>query len=160
MSCGWPVPPCSAAISPLPGEPLDRSSFDADGYFRTGDIFQVADEKFLRYVDRAKDLVIRGGANISPAELESLLAAHPAVADVSVIGVPDDVLGERVCAVVVAKDTPPSLAELVSFLREKQVASYKLPERLEIVAALPRNPVGKVLKRDLRQRFDTFAEVP
>ncbi|WP_163509897.1 class I adenylate-forming enzyme family protein [Fodinicola acaciae] len=135
-----------------PDAPLDRSAFDDDGYFRTGDVFEIAGERFLRYVDRARDLIIRGGVNISPAEIEGLLAAHPAVAEVSVIGVPDDVLGERVCAVVVAKSGPPTLAELVDFLREKRVASYKLPERLQLVQALPRNPVGKVLKRELRER--------
>jgi non-ribosomal peptide synthetase component E (peptide arylation enzyme) len=134
---------------------LDRSAFDEDGYYRTGDVFQVdgPDGKFLRYVDRAKDLVIRGGMNISPAEIEGLLAAHPGVADVALIGVPDDVLGERACAVVVAGEIAPTLAELVDFLREQRVASFKLPERVEFVEALPRNPVGKVLKRELRQRF-------
>jgi acyl-CoA synthetase (AMP-forming)/AMP-acid ligase II len=135
--------------------PSDRSAFDEDGYYRTGDVFQVDGPggKFLRYVDRAKDLVIRGGMNISPAEIEGLLAAHPGVADVALIGVPDDVLGERACAVVVAGETAPTLGELVDFLREQRVASFKLPERLEFVEALPRNPVGKILKRELRQRF-------
>ncbi|WP_279581479.1 AMP-binding enzyme [Fodinicola feengrottensis] len=93
--------------------------------------------------------MIRGGMNISPAEVEGLIAAHPAVTEVAVVGVPDPVLGERVCAVVVLS-AELSLASLTNFLREQRVASYKLPERLEIVDALPRNPVGKVLKRELR----------
>ncbi|MEC3980745.1 class I adenylate-forming enzyme family protein [Amycolatopsis sp. H20-H5] len=136
--------------------PLDRRAFDEDGYFRTGDVFEIAGERqeYLRYVDRAKDLVIRGGMNISPAEIEGLLAEHPDVAEVGVIGVPDEVLGERVCAIVVAGDRRPTLDELTGFLRERRVASFKLPERLEFAEALPRNPVGKILKRKLREQLE------
>ena len=89
--------------------------------------------------------------NIAPAEVEGLIAGHPAVAEVAVFGVPDDILGERVAAVVSLKpEQALDLDGIGDFLREKQVAHYKFPERLEIVPALPRNPVGKVLKRDLR----------
>lgn len=89
--------------------------------------------------------------NIAPAEVEGLVSGHPAVAEVAVFGVPDDVLGERVAAVVALKpEHSLDLDELTAFLTEKQVATYKFPERLEIVPGLPRNPVGKVLKRDLR----------
>ncbi|MCR6488924.1 acyl--CoA ligase [Amycolatopsis sp. OK19-0408] len=138
------------------GEPLDTASFDDDGHFRTGDVFEIAGARgeFLKYVDRLKDLVIRGGMNISPAEVEGLLAGHPDVADVGVIGVPDDVMGERVCAVVVPGARKPSLDELVAYLREKKVAAFKLPERLEYADALPRNPVGKILKRQLRESLE------
>ncbi|MFI5915894.1 class I adenylate-forming enzyme family protein [Dactylosporangium sp. NPDC051541] len=130
------------------------SPFDEQGYLRTGDVFVIAgaDGQFLEYVDRAKDLVIRGGMNIAPAELEGLIAAHPAVADVAVVGYPDDVLGERVCAVVVLREGAElDLPGLVRFLQEQRIASYKLPERLEVRPALPRNPVGKILKRQLRE---------
>jgi non-ribosomal peptide synthetase component E (peptide arylation enzyme) len=92
--------------------------------------------------------------NISPAEVEGLLAGHPDVADVGVVGVPDDVLGERVCAVVVPGARKPSLEDLVAYLRERQVAAFKLPERLEYADALPRNPVGKILKRQLRESLE------
>ncbi|SDH15520.1 class I adenylate-forming enzyme family protein [Klenkia brasiliensis] len=129
------------------------SPFDETGALRTGDVFEVAGDRreFLRYVDRAKDLVIRGGMNIAPAELEGLIGAHPAVADVAVVGYPDDVLGERVAAVVVPRaGATLTLEELVDFLRQQRIASYKLPERLELRTELPRNPVGKVLKRELR----------
>jgi acyl-CoA synthetase (AMP-forming)/AMP-acid ligase II len=138
------------------GEPLDTSAFDADGHFRTGDVFEIAGERgeFLRYVDRAKDLVIRGGLNISPAEVEGLLAGHPDVADVGVVGVPDEVMGERVCAVVVPGERKPTLEELVAYLRERRVAAFKLPERLEYAESLPRNPVGKILKRRLRESLE------
>ncbi|WP_433086504.1 class I adenylate-forming enzyme family protein [Dactylosporangium sp. CA-052675] len=137
----------------LHGERLP-SPFDEDGYLRTGDVFVIAGEdgQFLEYVDRAKDLVIRGGMNIAPAELEGLIAEHPAVADVAVVGYPDEVLGERVCAVVVLRDGQElDLPGLVRFLQDKRIASYKLPERLDVRPALPRNPVGKVLKRQLRE---------
>lgn len=128
--------------------------FDEEGYLRTGDIFEIAGDRdqFLRYLDRAKDLVIRGGMNIAPAELEALIGDHPDVVDVAVIGDPDEVLGERVAAVVTLRpDASMVLEDLVAFLRAKQIASYKLPERLEVRDELPRNPVGKILKRALRR---------
>lgn len=132
--------------------------FDEMGYFCTGDVFEIAgtgdDARYYRYVDRAKDIIIRGGTNIAPAEVESLLLGHPKIADVAVVGYPDTVLGEKACAIVVAKpEQQITLDELVEFLREKKIASYKLPEQLKVVAALPRNPVGKVLKRDLREQL-------
>lgn len=145
-----------------PGSELDRSPFDEDGFFRTGDVFEIAGNagQFLHYVDRAKDLIIRGGMNISPAEMEGLLAEHPGVADVAVVGVPDETMGERVCAVVVPNGAePPSLPDLTEFLRQRQVASFKLPERVEIVSELPRNPVGKILKRQLRSSISSAQEV-
>ncbi|GAA0953349.1 class I adenylate-forming enzyme family protein [Actinocorallia libanotica] len=127
--------------------------FDEEGYLRTGDVFEIAGEdgRFLHHVDRAKDLIIRGGMNIAPAELEDLLAGHPSVAEVAVVGYPDDVLGERDGAIAVpAEGAAPTLEELVSHLRDRRIASFKLPERLELRPSLPRNPVGKILKRDLR----------
>ncbi|MEO6996980.1 MAG: class I adenylate-forming enzyme family protein [Terracoccus sp.] len=131
------------------------SPFDDRGYLCSGDLFELAgdDGQFLHYLDRARDLVIRGGMNIAPAELEGLIADHPAVVDVAVIGDPDDLLGERVAAVVeLAPGESLTLEQLVEFLRQKQIASFKLPERLEIRDELPRNPVGKILKRSLRQQ--------
>ncbi|MDJ0343521.1 class I adenylate-forming enzyme family protein [Streptomyces sp. H10-C2] len=127
------------------------SPFDDQGYLMTGDLFEIAGDRgqFLKYVDRAKDVVIRGGMNIAPAELEQLLAGHPAVAEVAVVGYPDELLGEKACAVVVARSAL-VLDDLVGYLKERHIASYKLPERLELRDELPRNPVGKVLKRVLR----------
>lgn len=126
--------------------------FDEEGFLRTGDLFQIAGDRnqYLQYVDRAKDLIIRGGMNIAPAELEALLAQHPSVAEVAVVGYPDQVLGERVCAVIVAREEV-DLASVTAFLKDKGIASYKLPERVEIVQALPRNPLGKILKRALKE---------
>ncbi|MCD9153869.1 class I adenylate-forming enzyme family protein [Aeromicrobium duanguangcaii] len=128
--------------------------FDEQGMLKTGDIFEIAGDRnqFLRYLDRGKDLVIRGGMNIAPAEMEALIGEHPAVADVAVVGDPDEQMGERVAAVVTLNPGASlTLEELIEFLRESKIASYKLPERLEIRDELPRNPVGKVLKRELRR---------
>jgi acyl-CoA synthetase len=134
------------------------SPFDDEGYLKTGDMFVIdgPNEEFLRYVDRAKDLIIRGGMNVAPAELETMIASHPDVAEVAVVGYPDDVLGEKVCAVVALKPGRSlTLSDVVDHLSAQQIASYKLPERLEVLDALPRNPVGKILKRDLRNDIAT-----
>ena len=134
---------------------MSERAFDEQGFYRTGDLFEIAGDRqqYYRYVGRSKDLVIRGGMNISSEEIEGLLAACPGVREVAVVGVPDVVLGEKLCACVAAIDGQAvSLQSLTDFLRhEKRVAHYKLPEYLLPLAALPRNPVGKILKRDLRE---------
>ncbi|WP_024794379.1 class I adenylate-forming enzyme family protein [Tomitella biformata] len=130
--------------------------FDKDGYFCTGDLFEYieaepGDLRYLRYVDRAKDLIVRGGMNISPAEIESLILGCPGVLEAAVIGVPDLAMGERVCAVVVPSgDAEPSLVDIVAHLRGQKIAAFKLPESVFVVSELPRNPVGKITKSDLR----------
>ncbi len=133
------------------------SPFDEQGFYRTGDIFEIpdADGHLLMFVDRAKDLISRGGYKISAVEIESLLSAHPKVREVALVGMPDERLGERLCAFVAPRDPadPPSLDELIEVLRDQQVARFKWPERLELVEVLPRNPVGKILKRDLREQL-------
>lgn len=134
--------------------------FDTDGYYKTGDIFQWADtsssSRLLQFVDRAKDIIIRGGMNISAAEVEALIASHRDVLECAVVSFPDPDLGEKVGVFVVPiENTIPDLPALVNFLRTLEIASYKLPERLEIIDALPRNAVGKVTKSDLRQKWRT-----
>ncbi|MGI9613055.1 MAG: AMP-binding protein [Acidimicrobiales bacterium] len=136
----------------------DGDEFDSDGWFRSGDLFEWVEQHegapLMRFVDRAKDIIIRGGMNVSAAEVEALIAAHPAVAECAVVAYPDRDLGERVGVfVVAAPDASPSLDDVVAQMREADVASYKIPERLEVVEALPRNPVGKVVKPDLRARW-------
>ena len=135
---------------------LSQRAFDAEGFYKTGDLFEIAGDKlqYYRYVGRSKDLVIRGGMNISSEEIEGLLAACPNVREVAVVGVPDAILGEKLCACVVATEgAQVSLADLKTFLRETQrVAVYKLPEYILQVASLPRNPIGKILKRELRDQ--------
>jgi acyl-CoA synthetase len=132
------------------------SPITPDGYLKTGDMFVIdgPNAEYLRYVDRAKDLIIRGGMNVAPAELETMIASHPAVAEVAVVGYPDEVLGEKVCAVVVPRpEASIDLPAVIAHLSAQQIASYKLPERLEVRDALPRNPVGKILKRQLRDEL-------
>lgn len=139
-------------------------AFDQDGYYRTGDLFEIAgnDLQFYRYVGRSKDLVIRGGVNISSEEIENLLLACPGVGDVAVVGVPDITLGEKLCACIVpAQGQTVTLEALKEFLRtQKRVAVYKLPEYLLTLDALPRNPVGKIVKRNLRELAKGLAPTP
>lgn len=133
---------------------MTARAFDDQGFYRTGDLFEIAGPglEYYRYVGRSKDLVIRGGVNISSEEIESLLMACPSVQDAAVVAVPDRILGEKLCACVVAREQPPTLEELQRFLREqRRVAVYKLPEYLMVLPALPRNAVGKILKRELRE---------
>ena len=130
--------------------------FEPDGFLKTGDILEIAGDEleYLHYVDRSKDMVVRGGMKISAAEIETLVSGHPQVADVAVVGYPDEVLGERACVIVVPRPgAPVTLAEIVDYLRGIGVATFKLPERLELRDELPRNPVGKVLKRELREEL-------
>jgi len=131
--------------------------FDEQGYYRTGDIFELTGpgNHLLVYVDRAKDLISRGGYKVSAVEIESLLLAHPKVAAAALVGMPDELLGERICAFVEPRDPadPPGLSDLLDLLRAQEVARFKWPERLELVTELPRNPVGKILKRTLREQL-------
>ena len=135
---------------------MSTRAFDEQGFYRTGDLFEIAGDRsqYYRYVGRSKDLVMRGGMNISSEEIEGLLAACPGVQEVAVVGVPDRILGEKLCACVVsAPGQTVSLGDLVQFLRNQQrVAAYKLPEYVLQIDALPRNPVGKILKRELREQ--------
>ncbi|WP_214109368.1 AMP-binding protein [Acrocarpospora catenulata] len=129
----------------------DAAAFTGDGWYRSGDLARVDADGYLGIVGRAKDLIIRGGQNISPQELENLLAQHPSVGEVSVIGVPDAIYGERTCACVVpSPGREPTLAEIVAFLAERDVAKFKLPERLEFFTELPRSAGGKTSKVELR----------
>jgi acyl-CoA synthetase (AMP-forming)/AMP-acid ligase II len=122
------------------------------GWLRTGDMATVDDAGFVYYVDRGKQIIRRGGLNISSAEVEGVLAEHPGVAEVAAVPMPNDVLGEDVRAVVVAAgDPPPSEEELVAHCRER-LADYKVPRRVDFVDALPRNAMGRVMKGALTGR--------
>lgn len=130
----------------------DADAFDAEGWFHSGDVGRFGDDGNLRIVGRIKDMILRGGTNIFPAEIEHLVAQHPDVADVAVVGVPDDRLGERACAVVVpAQGSAPELTELCAFLREREVAVVKLPEFLVCLDQLPTNAGGKIDKARVRE---------
>lgn len=133
---------------------LDADAFDPQGWFRTGDQGCVDGEGNVFVTGRIKDAIIRNAENISALEIENVLAAHPDVADVAVIGVPDARTGERVCAVVVARPGADlSLAALSEHCHALGLSRHKSPERLEFMAALPRNSTGKVLKTELRSMF-------
>ncbi len=133
---------------------LSRKAFDDEGFFYTGDLFLIRDEKHLAFFDRRKDIIIRGGFNISAQEVENSLQGHPKILEVAAVALPDEVMGERTCVFVVPRPGQTvDLAELVSFMKGKDMAVYKVPERLEIIDRLPRNPVGKVLKNVLREEL-------
>jgi acyl-CoA synthetase (AMP-forming)/AMP-acid ligase II len=134
---------------------LDAAAFDESGYFRTGDLGFVDARGYLTVTGRLKDVIIRKMENISAREVEELLITHDGVADVAVIGLPDAETGERACAVIVPASAadPPTLFELCTHLRDLGLSSRKLPEQLELAGALPRNAMGKVVKRELVARF-------
>jgi cyclohexanecarboxylate-CoA ligase len=130
---------------------LDADAFDDAGWFRTGDLGTVGSDGRIRIEGRSKDVIVRNAENVSALEVEDALLRHPGVADVAVIGVPDEESGERVCAVVVAAPGHEvTLSELVGHCRALGLARYKCPERLRLIAELPRNPMGKVVKRALQ----------
>ena len=131
-----------------------------DGWFRTGDMGAVDADGFVYVQDRLKDMIISGGENIYSPEVERVLAEHPAVLEVAVIGVPDERWGEAVKAVVAlrpdaesgAADPAAVAEELIEFCRDR-IAHYKCPRSVDVLPALPRNPTGKILKRDLRAPY-------
>jgi cyclohexanecarboxylate-CoA ligase len=127
-------------------------AFTPDGWFRTGDLAVADRDGYVSICGRKKDIILRGGENISATEVESLLFEHPAVREAAVVAMPDPVLTERACAFVVPEaGEAPSLPELTAFLLSKQLAKQKLPERLELVAELPKTQSGKVQKFRLRE---------
>jgi acyl-CoA synthetase (AMP-forming)/AMP-acid ligase II len=123
------------------------------GWFYTGDAGYMDKDGYLYIYDRVKDMIVSGGENIYPAEIESALFGHPAISDVAVIGVPDDQWGEAVKAIIVRKPGASlDTAELIAYARER-LAGYKVPRSVDFVEALPRNPSGKILKRELRKPY-------
>ncbi|MGH3457541.1 long-chain-fatty-acid--CoA ligase [Aeromicrobium sp.] len=141
------------------GKPDDTAELITDdGWVRTGDVGRLDDEGFVFVEDRVKDMIITGGENVYSPEVERVLAEHPAVAELAVIGVPDDRWGESVKAVVAfhpEQRVEPD--ELIEYARER-LAHYKAPKTIDVVEALPRNPSGKILKRDLRKQYWPDAE--
>ena len=137
----------------------NADAFTPDGFFRTGDIAEIDDRGAISIVGRKKDIIIRGGENISAAEVEAHLLDHPGIQDVAVVPVPDPVMGERVCAFVVPRGTEvPTVQGLFDFLRAKGLAAQKCPERIELIEELPRTPSGKVQKFLLRQTLQEMTD--
>jgi acyl-CoA synthetase (AMP-forming)/AMP-acid ligase II len=133
---------------------LDAGAFDAEGWFRSGDLGIIDADGNVTVTGRIKDIIIRNAENISALEIEDALYQHPAIADVAVVAAPDPRTGERVCAFVVAAPDadPPTLQSLADHCRSLGLAIQKCPEQLEVVDVLPRNSYGKVLKQELRKR--------
>lgn len=135
---------------------LTAAAFDTQGAYRTGDLFEIAGDgdlsRFYRFVGRSKEIIVRGGVNLSPAEIEDLLVGHPMLKEAATVGIPDDRLGERVAVAVVPRDGHhPDLADISAWMESRNVAMFKRPERLVVVAQLPRNAMNKVVRSELRQ---------
>ena len=135
-------------------ESLNAAAFDAEGWFRTGDLGSLDAVGNVNISGRVKDVIIRNMENVSPAEVEQLLTDHPAISDLAVIGLPDERTGERVVAVVMlVQGATLTLPDLAKWCREQGIMPQKIPEQLEIVEDLPRIGYGKTDKIKLRQRF-------
>lgn len=138
---------------------LDDDAFTPDGWFRTGDLGRIDADGYLEITGRRKDIIIRGGENLSVKEIEDDLFGHPKIADIAVVATPDPVLGERVCAVVVPEaDEIITLAEIAEWLAGARFAKQKLPERLIVLDELPRTASGKVQKFKLRELARSHTE--
>ena len=141
MKCYWNRPDATA------------ETIDADGWLRTGDAGYLDEGGYLFIQDRVKDMIISGGENVYPAEVENALYAHPKVADVAVIGIPSEKWGEEVKACVVVKPGEDlNEADVIAHARE-HIAGYKCPKSVDFIPALPRNPSGKILRKDLRAPY-------
>lgn len=139
----------------------DMEPFDAEGWFDTGDMAYMDDEGYIRIDGRIKDIIIRGGENVPVQDIENLLFRHPAVLSVAIVGYPDPRLGERACAFAVLRPGEKlDLGSLQAYMAEHKVAKQYWPERIEIVADLPKTPAGKVQKFQLRELAKAFAEPP
>jgi len=127
-------------------------AFTKDGFFRTGDLFEIAGDKnqYYRFVGRCKDLIVRGGFNISPEEIDMVLQSHPKVIEGAVCSYPDEILGEKICAVLVLQQGEYlSIEELGEYMQSRGLAKFKWPEKIVVVDALPRNPLNKVPRAEL-----------
>ena len=126
-----------------------EEAIDGDGWFRTGDMAKVDDDGYYFIVDRKKDMIIRGGYNVYPREIEEVLYEHPAVLEAAVVGVPHDQLGEEVGAAVALKEGQSVTAEELRDYVKEQLAAYKYPRSVWFVDELPKGPTGKILKREI-----------
>ncbi len=124
-----------------------------EGWFCTGDIAEIDDEGFIFIKDRIKDMIISGGENIYPAEIENVILSHPSVNEVAVIGLPDEKWGETVCAILIKNEDEIDEQAIIDYCGEK-LSRYKLPRKVVFTEAIPRNPSGKILKRVLREQFE------
>jgi cyclohexanecarboxylate-CoA ligase len=139
----------------------DIETFDAEGWFDTGDLAYMDDEGYIRINGRIKDVLIRGGENVPVVEIENLLFKHPAVLSAALVGYPDARLGERGCAFVVLRPGQNlDLTTVQAYMADNKVAKQYWPERIEILSDLPRTPSGKIQKFALREQAKLFGDVP
>ncbi|MBQ03126.1 hypothetical protein CL673_00200 [Candidatus Bathyarchaeota archaeon] len=137
-------------------EKLDKQIIDKDGWIHTGDMGYMDVDGYFYLAGRSSDMIIRSGENISPAEIEAILLSHAKIEDAAVIGIPDEEWGEQPLAIVVlAREESSSADEIIEYCRSK-IASYKKPRGIIFVNELPRNPMGKVLKRELREKYENY----
>ena len=132
---------------------LNAETFAEDGWLRTRDIGRLDDAGFLHLVDRASDMIVTGGYNVYPREVEDVLAAHPSILEVVVVGLPDEKWGETVAAFIVVRGSEPlDEASILAFARDR-LAAYKSPKTIHCIDAIPKSPVGKPLRRAVREPF-------
>ncbi|WP_413205732.1 (2,3-dihydroxybenzoyl)adenylate synthase [Rhodospirillum sp. A1_3_36] len=137
----------------------NATAFTAEGFYRTGDLVKRDANGYLTVEGRDKDQINRGGEKVAAEEVENLLIAHPLVHDAAVVAMPDDRLGERVCAFVVPRQPAPSALKLKRYLLDHGLAQFKVPDRIELVDAFPQTGIGKISKKDLRQHLRQSLEV-
>ena len=131
------------------GKPAETAAAIPDGWFRTGDLARVDEDGYFFIVDRKKEMIIRGGYNVYPREIEEAIHEHPAVAEVAVIGIPHDSLGEEVGAAVALKPGATATPDELKEFAKQRVAAYKYPRHVWLVDALPKGPTGKILRREV-----------
>jgi long-chain acyl-CoA synthetase len=120
------------------------------GWLHTGDVGRLDEDGYLYIVERKKDLIIRGGLNVYPREVEEVLYAHPGVAEAAVVGVPDPLMGEEACAFVVLRPGAAAAPEALIVFCQERLAKFKCPKQVRLVEALPKSPIGKILRKELR----------
>ncbi len=133
---------------------MTARSFDSEGFFYSGDMAVIRPDGYIRIVGRSKEIIIRGGENISPAEIEEVLCHHPKIKAVTLVGLPDERLGQRACAAIIPQDGQViTLQDVVQYLSDRDVAKFKVPERVELFSDFPRSATGKIQKNVLRDRI-------
>jgi non-ribosomal peptide synthetase component E (peptide arylation enzyme) len=142
----------------LKSERENKEIFTKDGFFKTGDLAVIDEFENIKITGRIKDIILRGGENISALDIETLISSHPGVEDVAVVGMPDEELGERICAYVqLIPGTKLTFDKIISFLRGIGASVLQLPERIEFVDSIPLTKVGKIdkkaLQKDIRKRL-------
>ncbi|MFL6080334.1 MAG: AMP-binding enzyme, partial [Ornithinibacter sp.] len=120
-----------------------------DGWFRTGDLATMDDEGYFTIVDRKKDMILRGGMNVYPREVEEVVYTHPDVVEVAVVGIPDELMGEQVGAAVALREGATATPEDIIEYTKERIAAYKYPRKVWVVPELPKGPTGKILRREV-----------